>query len=183
MKKVFELTFAILVCWNVSISADQNDPRLEELFVQLKQAELAATGESITQRIWEVWYEVPDSEAQQLFDRGVAFMAQTDYRSALITFTRLTETKPEFAEAWNRRATLLYLMGEFTLSMHDIKQTLALEPRHFGAISGMGQIFMRQNKLQDARAAFQKALDINPHLDGARLNIMHINKMLSENSV
>lgn len=172
-----------LICWNVSASADQNDPRLGDLFEQLQQAEKTEIGESITQRIWEVWYEVPDSEAQGLFDKGVALMARADYRSALLTFTRLTETKPEFAEVWNRRATLLYLMGEFTLSMRDIKHTLALEPRHFGAISGMGQIFMRQNRLQDARAAFQKALDINPHLDGARLNIMQINKIINENSV
>ena len=110
-------------------------------------------------------------------------MAQGDFRSALVTFTRVTQARPEFAEAWNRRATLLYLMGEFTLSMQDIQQTLALEPRHFGAISGMGQILLRQNKLRDARSAFHKALEINPHLHGARLNIIQIDKMLSENSV
>lgn len=183
MKRVIEFVLAALISWSVLVNADQNDPRLEDLFEQLQQTDKAEAGEAITQRIWEVWYEVPDSAAQGLFNRGVAFMSQGDYRSALITFTRVTEEKPEFAEGWNRRATLLYLMGEFRLSMQDIKQTLALEPRHFGAISGMGQIFMRQNKLQDAREAFQKALEINPHLDGARFNIMQINKLLSESAV
>ena len=91
--------------------------------------------------------------------------------------------KPQFAEAWNRRATLLYLMGEYSLSMRDIRTTLALEPRHFGAISGMGQILMKQNRLREARKAFEQALEINPHLMGARINVIQINKMLSANSV
>ena len=173
----------VFVCWSFTASADQNDPRLKELFQQLHQTEELEAGESITQHIWELWYEIPDEEAKSLFDQGVALMAQSDYRSALIMLTRLTEMKPQFAEAWNRRATLLFLMGEFALSMRDIKTTLALEPRHFGAISGMGQILMRQNRLREARKAFEHALKINPHLIGARINIIQINKMLSANSV
>ncbi len=183
MKKVSRFLAAVLLCWSSTIIPDQNDPRLEDLFKQLRQTEQTEAGETITRQIWEVWYEATDAETQGLFDKGVIFMTRGDYRSALITFTRVTKAKPEFAEAWNRRATLLYLMGEFGLSMQDIKQTLALEPRHFGAISGMGQILMKQNKLQDAREVFQKALEINPHLQGARSNIMQINKMLSDKSV
>lgn len=183
MNMILKSALVVVTCWCFSVGADQNDPRLEDLFQQLHQTQEFEKGGSITQRIWEVWYEIQDEEAKNLFDRGVVLMAQADYRSALLTFTRLTDMKPEFAEAWNRRATLLYLMGEFRLSMRDIKQTLVLEPRHFGAISGMGQILMRQNKLQDARRAFEKALEINPHLTGARINVIQINKMLSANSV
>ena len=183
VKKAGRLLAVCLFCWSVSTNSDQNDPRLEGLFEQLLQTEKAETGESLTQQIWRVWHEVPDPEAQQLFDKGVVLMNRGDYRSALIIFSRVTKEKPGFAEAWNRRAPLLYLLGEFGLSMQDIKQTLALEPRHFGAISGMGQILMRQNKLQDAKEAFKKALEINPHLHGARLNILQIDKMLSESSV
>ena len=183
MSLMLKSILIVFSCWCFSAGADQNDPRLGDLFKQLQQTQEFEKGESITQRIWEVWYEIQDEEAKSLFDKGVVLMARADYRSALITFTRLTEMKPKFAEAWNRRATLLYLMGEFTLSMRDIKQTLALEPRHFGAISGMGQILMRQNRLKDARKAFEKALEINPHLLGARINVIQINKMLSANSV
>ncbi|MDJ0958576.1 MAG: tetratricopeptide repeat protein [Arenicellales bacterium] len=181
--QVFRAIFLTLVCWCVGASADQNDPRLENLFQQLHQAEDFEEGESITQQIWKLWYEIQDEEARDLFDRGVALMARADYRSALLALTRLTEMKPQFAEAWNRRATLLYLMGEYSLSMRDIRTTLALEPRHFGAISGMGQILMRQNRLREARKAFEQALEINPHLMGAQINIIQINKMLSANSV
>ena len=74
-------------------------------------------------------------------------------------------------------------MGEYALSVKDIEQTLQLEPRHFGAISGLGQIYLRQNKLIEARKAFEKALEINPHLPGARINIIQIRKMLGENSI
>ena len=180
---VFRAILLTLVCWCFSASADQSDPRLKNLFQQLHQTKEFEKGESITQRIWKLWYEIQDEEAKNLFDRGVALMSQADYRSALLAFTRLTKMKPQFAEAWNRRATLLYLMGEFTLSMRDIRTTLALEPRHFGAISGMGQILMRQNRLREARKAFEQALEINPHLMGARINVIQINKMLSANSV
>jgi len=166
-----------------SASADQYDAKLGKLFSELQQTLETDKGKAITQEIWDVWYQVSDEEAKDLFDQGIAFMSQADFRSALLTFTRLTEIKPDFAEAWNRRATLLYIMGEFNLSMQDIKHTLELEPRHFGAISGLGQIYMRQNKLIQARKAFEKALEINPHLEGARINIRTINKLLSENSV
>jgi tetratricopeptide (TPR) repeat protein len=156
---------------------------LSVLFDQLKKTQEMEKGKAITQEIWEVWYEITDENARDLFNKGIDSMSTADYHSALVAFTRLTELKPDFAEAWNRRATLLYLMGEFNLSMQDIKHTLELEPRHFGAISGLGQIYLRQDKLIQARKAFEKALDINPHLEGARINIRTINKLLSQNSI
>ena len=175
--------FAVLIFLWGSAFADQNDVRLSALFDQLKQTHEVEEGTAITQEIWEVWYEISDEEARGLLHKGIAFMSQADYPSALMAFTRLTKIKPDFAEAWNRRATLLYIMGEFNLSLQDIKQTLELEPRHFGAIAGLGQIYLRQDKLIQARKAFEKALDINPHLEGARTNIKIINKLLSQNSV
>ena len=182
-QKLTHSILAVLIFLWGSASADQNDVRLNVLFDQLKQTREVEKGTAITQEIWEVWYEISDENARDLFQKGIALMSQADYHSALVAFTRLTEIKPDFAEAWNRRATLLYIMGEFNLSLQDIKQTLQLEPRHFGAIAGLGQIYMRQDKLIQARKAFEKALDINPHLEGARMNIRTINELLSQNSV
>ena len=180
---MFRIAPIVLGFWCFATSADQTDPRLDELFQKLQQADQDEQGQIITQEIWKVWYESPDKEAKSLFERGVSLTDQADFRSALVTFTILTEMRPEFAEAWNRRATLLYLLGEYSASIKDIKRTLELEPRHFGAISGLGQIYMRQYKLQEARAAFEEALKINPHLPGARMNIIQINKLLSKNSI
>lgn len=173
----------LLPCLCGLAHADQNDTRLDSLFSNLKQTSAAHEGTAITDKIWEVWYQVPDEETQAMFNRGVVFMARADYRTSLLAFTRVTLMKPDFAEAWNRRATLLYMMGEFELSIKDIEKTLALEPRHFGAISGLGQIYMRQEKLSLARKAFEKALDINPHLEGARINILTIDRLMSEKSI
>jgi len=173
----------LLLCHCSLAHADQNDTRLDSLFSNLKQTSAANEGTAITEKIWEVWYQVPDEETQAMFDRAVVFMAQADYRTSLLAFSRVTQMKPDFAEAWNRRATLLYMMGEFELSIKDIEKTLALEPRHFGAISGLGQIYMRQEKLSLARKAFEKALDINPHLEGARINIRTIDRLMSEKSI
>lgn len=184
LRNLSQAILCVLVCWFSSAAhADQNDPRLDRLFQQLQETQVTERGDAITGQIWEIWHQNQDGEAKALLDRGVALMTREEFRSALVTFTRLTKLKPGFAEAWNRRATLLYLMGEFTLSIGDIKQTLTLEPRHFGAISGLGQIFLRQNRFREARDAFQEALDINPHLEGARINILHINKMIAERSI
>ena len=179
---VFSLCLLLLFSYNTA-GGDQNDERLDALFSDLKRASAATDGTAITQRIWEVWYQVADEDAQALFDRGVALMAQEDYRSSLLVLTKLTQLKPDFAEAWNRRATLLYMVGAFELSIRDIEKTLALEPRHFGAISGLGQIYLRQDKFTLAREAFERALEINPHLEGVRINIMTIDRLMSEKSI
>lgn len=175
--------YAVLFFFCSFALGDQNDARLESLFTDLKQTSAANEGSAITRQIWKVWDQAPDDEAQLIFNRGVAFMAQEDYRSSLISFTQVTQLNPDFAEAWNRRATLLYILGAFELSLQDIERTLDLEPRHFGAISGRGQIYMRQDKLLLARKAFEQALDINPHLDGVKINIKNIDRLLSENSI
>lgn len=188
MKKTVSITALLLVylClsgYAVDVLGDQTDGRLDKLFIDLKHAESHDEGAAITRKIWEVWYQAPDKEAQSMFDKGVGSMESADYRSSLITLTRVTRMSPTFAEAWNRRATLLFLLGDFDQSIKDIKKTLALEPRHFGAIAGLGQIYLRQDKLVSARRAFQKALDINPHLEGARANIRTIDIMLQEKAI
>ena len=178
------LSFSLLVlCHGTQAAGDQNAADLDGLFSKLQHSSAPDVGLAVTRKIWEVWHQAPDAEAQLVFDRGVAFMAQSDYRSSLIAFTRVTEMAPRFAEAWNRRATLLYLVGAFESSVENIQKTLDLEPRHFGAISGLGQIYLRQDKLSLARQAFEKALSINPHLEGARTNIKTIDRLMSEKSI
>lgn len=182
-KRVTVFALTLLGCLTFAVAADQADPRLDDLFAQLQETRDIGVGESITQEIWTLWYDVDDERARDLLDEGDGFMAQADFPAALAALTELTRLRPEFAEGWNRRATLYYLMGEYSLSIRDIEHTLQLEPRHFGAISGLGQIFLRQNKPQRAREAFVKALEINPHLLGARMNIIQIDKILNENAI
>ncbi len=92
--------------------------------------------------------------------------------------TRVDRLAPSSPEGWNRRATSRYLAGDFAGSVADIQRTLELEPRHFGALSGLGLIYSQLEDPERAVAAFEAALEINPHLPGARANIQHLRELL-----
>ena len=178
-----QIMLATVLCFCMAAAADQNHPHLNELFHKLKQTKETTAGESLTQEIWGLWYEVENTGTKELFDRAVMLMSAGQMQQSLVLLTEVVKSEPGFAEGWNRRATLFYLIGEFTLSVKDIEQTLELEPRHFGAISGLGQIYLRQNRLLEAKSAFARALEINPHLIGAQISIERINDILSERSI
>lgn len=110
-------------------------------------------------------------------------MALEQYENALAALDQLVAALPEYAEGWNTRATLLYLMGDYVASAVDVKRTLALEPRHFGAWSGLGLIYLNLGDERAALAAFSKALEWNPHLSGSRHNVESLKKQLREHAI
>ena len=105
------------------------------------------------------------------------------YRIALESFNYVIQIAPNYAEGWNKRATLLYILGDYDRSAADVKETLALEPRHFGALSGLGMIYERTNRYEAAIKAFRDALKVNPHLVQARHNIDIISKRLHGDAI
>jgi tetratricopeptide (TPR) repeat protein len=105
-------------------------------------------------------------------------MAKRVFPIAIVSFNRLIARSPDFAEAWNRRATLHYLMGNDAASIKDIEQTLALEPRHFGALSGLGLIMMRNQRPGVALRSFEAALELHPHLPAARAHLEPLRELL-----
>lgn len=151
-------------------AADQNDRRLEDLFAELKEAD-RLEARNLEQRIWAIWAEHPDVIAQDLLERASVAMAGRDWSGAQRFLDQLIDRQPTFAEAWNRRATLRWLTDDAFGSMRDVQQTLALEPRHFGALSGLGLILMSAGRDQAAIRAFEAALVLAPWLDGARQNL------------
>lgn len=159
--------------------ADQNDPELKDLFALLRKAPDEAAALTLEAEIWEHWFTHKDPAIQTLLDTGSAQMAREDFQSALTTFTRLIQQAPEYAEGWNRRATLHYLMGNYPASEKDIQQTLKLEPYHFGALSGRGLVKLALRDLKGARAAFLSALEVNPMMGGVRGNIAMIDAQLA----
>ncbi len=163
--------------------ADQTDGRLDGLFESLHKTEDSDEGQRITRQIWEIWYEVADEQSRELLLRGETLMQRGRHDEALAAFDRIVERDPQFAEGWNRRATVLYLLGEMQASVADIKRTLALEPRHFGALSGLGLIYLHGEQWGDALKAFRNALEINPHLPGARSNIEFIERQSREETI
>ena len=152
-----------LFLW-ASVAADQNDPALDQLFLQLAHTGVKQESDRISAEIWERWARIDNAKASAWLERGIRAMSNQHYREALRSFNEVIHIAPTFAEGWNKRATLFYLAGKHDRSIDDIKQTLALEPRHFGALSGLGLILVAQDNFSGALIAFRKALVLNPHL-------------------
>lgn len=160
--------------------ADQNAPELPRLFEELGASESPAEANRLENRIWALWFEAPDEASGRLMDRLQSSMAEGDFASALDFAGQLVELAPDFAEGWNRRATILYLIGDYDASVADIRETLALESRHFGAISGLGLIFLRQGDAASALAAFEAVLEISPQSASARQSVERTRQELED---
>ena len=144
--------------------ADQTDPALDELFAELNEADSRFAIKEIESQIQSIWSD-PDSDSiDLLMNRAQEAMDQDEYDVALIHLDDVVDLAPEFAEGWNRRATLFYLMKRYDHAVLDIEKTVMLEPRHFGAWSGLGLIFLDIGNKEGALKAYRKALAANPHL-------------------
>jgi tetratricopeptide (TPR) repeat protein len=151
-------------------SADQDDPRLAGLFERLQDTTDPDDARDIEYRIWKIWIEIDDPELGEMMALGILAMRHDRLGVARSMFDELIGRRPDFAEAWNKRATVNYLIGDYQASLDDIAATLAREPRHFGALSGRGLVYQEIGDDKAALASFEAALAVNPHLEGARRN-------------
>ena len=158
----------VLLSYSLAGPADQNDPALDSLFDRLATTSSAEEASDISNEIWQRWSANDDPDVSQLMEIGIRALNYSTYRKALRSFDRVIEMAPQFAEAWNKRATLYYHIREYRRSIDDIKETLRLEPRHFGAWSGLGLVSLAQENYPGALVAFKKALSINPHTPNIR---------------
>jgi tetratricopeptide (TPR) repeat protein len=118
--------------------------------------------------LWAVWSRSGDARVDDLFVRGVSEMSAEHFSEAIATFTRVIQLRPEFAEGWNKRATALFLSGEYRRSLADCDEVIKRNPLHFGALSGYGQIYLRLDEPAKALEYFRRALAVNPNLDGVQ---------------
>lgn len=139
---------------------------LDTLFDKLSTATDPSAVQALEEGIWEQWTMVPDPEHRQLMLQGIHEMQQQELQQAVVTFTKLIGVAPELSEAWNKRATVHWLLGDFPASMNDICETVKREPRHFGAYSGLGMIRAEMGEYPRAVAAFELAKKHNPHIVG-----------------
>jgi tetratricopeptide (TPR) repeat protein len=114
--------------------------------------------------IWLVWSRSGDAEVDALFQVGLEQLNQRAGPAAVETFTRIIEKKPDFAEGWNKRATMYFLMGEYEKSLRDCDEVMKRNPAHFGALAGYGQIYLHLGQPERALDYFQRALAVNPNL-------------------
>ena len=172
MTRFLSLVLALAVLASpMGARADQTSPELDGLFERLKTISGTAETAAVEAAIWIIWIHRGTAEIDRDMALGIAAINEGDYRRSLSYFDRMVRTAPDFAEAWNKRATVHYLMGNFDASVADIRRTLALEPRHFGALSGMGLIYDAIGNRTAAAKVWEKALEIHPNMPGMKARI------------
>ena len=150
------------------LGAAQDDPRLDALFTQLHETLDDRLAMQLQQEIWTVWLHSDDPELEALMRGGRVLMLRGDHAGAVTVFSQLIELAPDFAEAWNKRATVYYLMGRLNDSIADCMRVLELEPRHFGALSGLGLIHTALGDPETALYWYREALKQNPHMPSVK---------------
>src|SRR5881397_2591527 len=149
---------------------------LDFLFGALKAAPDEASAKHVEARIWALWLHTPSDTAALLMLRAKTAMDAQQMDVAQKLLDSLVKLRPDYIEAWNRRATLYYLRNDYARSLQDIEQVLVREPRHFGALAGLGMIMQDIGDEKRALDAFRKALAINPHLE----KVLDLVKLLTE---
>ena len=130
--------------------------------------------------VWQVWSRSGDPDVDQLLKVGIEQMGRSEGPAAVSTFTAVIERRPDFAEGWNKRATVYFLMGEYEKSLQDCDEVIKRNPSHFGALAGYGQIYLELDQPERALSYFRQALRVNPNLRGVARIIPQLERALME---
>lgn len=167
-----------------ALSQDTADANvLDKLFAELKRERNPQAAERISKRIWNEWHKSGSASIDLMMKWSNDAVAAQKYDVALDFLDQVVTLQPGFAEGWNRRATVHFLMRNFGKSMADIERTLELEPRHFGALSGMAQIMKDTGRKELALRAWQRVLDIYPMMRSAQGEIAALSEELAGESI
>jgi Flp pilus assembly protein TadD len=157
-----------------------SESMLDTLFTKLRDATDPVAVQNLEAAIWEQWTVPSDAGQRTLMVQGIGQMNAGDLAGALGTFSELIKAAPDLPEAWNKRATVQWLRGDFPASVKDICETVKREPRHFGAYSGLGMIRAEMGENGRAVAAFELARKYNPHIVGIDAEIARLKELGGE---
>lgn len=132
------------------------------------------------QALWIVWSRSGDPKIDEQFADGLGRMQAGDMQAGVAIFTRIIAARPDFAEGWNKRATIYFLMGELDRSLADCHKVLTRNPVHFGVLAGYGQIYAHHGEMEKALEFFKRALAVNPNMEGVRMNAALIEQSLGD---
>ena len=181
MKKI--LTIIILIFSTTTLSANDRDIELNKLFLELKK-DIPSLSSRIAQQIWMLWSTHPtDQKLTSILDEGSRLVQDQQLTRAIDVFTEAIELDPTWAEAWNKRATVLYMVGEFQKSQDDIDKVLELEERHFGALAGQGMVNIQLENYDKAKRSYQKAQEIYPAMKSSKVMIEQIEELIKRQSI
>ena len=182
MKKLFFVIFFYLFS-QLNTIANERDIRLNQLFNELKTNKLKVAF-IIEKEIWALWSTHPtDENLTARLEEGSQLVRDQKYLKAKDVFTEVINLDQSWAEAWNKRATVLYMLGEFQKSQEDIDRVLALEERHFGALAGQGLVNIQLRNYEKAIYSYQEAKKIYPSMRSAEIMISRIKKLIKNDSI
>ena len=185
MKKLAFVLFLILNFSNYSVAdnTDRNN-QLNKLFKQLKNTKILSSAQIIEGKIWKIWAEHPTQEVlTNSLATGIKLMHSGELVMAYNIFSNIVEKTPDWAEGWNKRATVLFLMNEYQSSLEDIQKTLIREPRHFGALSGQGLVYIQLKQYEKAIDSYKAAQKIYPTIDAAKKMIPQLQELINDQAV
>jgi tetratricopeptide (TPR) repeat protein len=174
LKNADTATRAEAVVWIANRGTMADAPLLHERL----RDESAFVRNFAEQGLWLLWTRSGDAAIDQMMARATEDMQAGRYPEAISTLTEVIKNKPEFAEGWNRRATVYYLAGEFRKSIADCDEVLKRNPGHFGALSGLGQIYLALDDEEKALAWFRRAFAVNPNMLGIEMEIKRLEERL-----
>ena len=186
MKRILTIMVLGLLFFS-NVNAEERKSELDNLFKQLKNSE-AQRAIDIENRIWKIWSIHPSNDRRgnrltELLAQGSLLMSEKELNRAYEIFSQIILVDPNWSEAWNKRATVLYLMKKYEASLADIEITLVLEPRHFGALSGQALNYIELNLYEKAIESYKAAQKIYPVIDGAKKMIPQLNELIKDQAV
>ena len=181
MSKILTIIFLFL---STSIlSANERDTQLDKLFLDLKK-DNSSSSSLIADQIWQLWSTHPtDQKLTLILDQGSKLVQSKQLIKAISVFTEVIKLDPAWAEAWNKRATVLYMVGEFQKSQDDIDKVLELEKRHFGALAGQGMVNIQLKNYDKAKKSYQMVREIYPAMKSPKLMIEQIEELIKRQSI
>ena len=175
MRALLKVLFGVfLLSAACPAAAAQDDASLDGLFARLQATPDPAEADEVAAQIWKIWTRHGTEQVDLVMAHGIVAMNTGDLRRALQAFDVVVNLAPNFAEGWNKRATVFFHLRNYEASIGDIKRTLALEPRHFGALSGLGLVTTALGDDKAALKAFESALEVNPHMPHARQRVKEL---------
>ena len=177
------LTIIFLFFSTTTLIANERDVELDNLFSELKKNN-PALSKNIEQKIWTLWSTHPsDDKLTSILNEGSRLMQNKDLFRAILVFTEVIEMDPTWAEAWNKRATVYYMIGEFEKSQSDINKVLNLEERHFGALAGQGLVNIQLKNYEKAILSYQMVEKIYPTMRSPKIMIKQIQDLIKKDSI
>ena len=186
IRKIF-FSIALSLLFVTNINAEEREGELNNLFKQLKNSQ-ATQAIEVENKIWKIWVTHPTNDRKgfrltELLDQGSLLIDRRQLKKAYQIFSQIIAADPKWSEAWNKRATALYLMKQYQSSLDDINITLTLEPRHFGALTGQGLNYIELKQYEKAIESYKAAQKIYPLIDAAKKMIPQLQELINDQTI